>query len=279
MFGILPGGRGSLLAAASARYNPYPAAASTAAGWVELMDQSTGRGYFINTITGQSQWERPGNPTTAGSSSTGQHMDAGQVAAWAQQWTQQRALGGMGRGLSILGGKGSNRCRFYGPGTTNDCRRGQSCPFQHDDSPGPDSFCRFFGPGTSNDCKRGDKCPFVHDETGSQRAAASMQSLMQLQAPPRPDVSKIRCRYWGPGTSNDCRRGDQCPFKHSDEPGTSEQPRCRFYPGDCKRGTSCPFQHIDGAAPPKPRCRFWGPGTPHDCRRGSACPFVHESLQ
>eukprot|EP01062_Namystynia_karyoxenos_P023317 TRINITY_DN1900_c0_g3_i1.p1 TRINITY_DN1900_c0_g3~~TRINITY_DN1900_c0_g3_i1.p1 ORF type:complete len:250 (+),score=38.47 TRINITY_DN1900_c0_g3_i1:82-831(+) len=176
----------------------------------------------------------------------------------------------------IAGGKGgSDRCRFWGPGTSNDCRRGAGCPFRHDSGPqmllaaGAEQsrYCRFYGPGTSNDCRRGDSCPFIHSATGD-------------------PGGKQRCRFWGPGTPNDCRRGDSCPFSHDanaplgDGPGfPAQKPRCRYYPGDCRRGADCPYRHEDGLPGPSAdgpgRCRFYGPGTPNDCRRGADCPFVH----
>lgn len=287
-----------------------------AAGWVELMDATTGRGYYINTVTGQSQWERPvaataaatvaAPPPTGSISSIGAltQMDPASIAAWAQSWTQQRTLGALGRGLPrgaapvqdfpsfqapppLQAIAAKARCRFYGPGTSNDCRRGDSCPFVHDNTPAPNSFCRFFGPGTSNDCKRGDKCPFVHDATGVQRAASSALGGGGLLGAAQAHGSRARCRFWGPGTPNDCRRGDQCPFSHNEAPalgalgvralaGGQDRPRCRFYPGDCRRGPDCPFLHVDGEGG-KQRCRFFGAGTPNDCRRGDQCPFLHES--
>jgi len=257
---------------------PPPAPMVAPGGWMELMDPSTGRPYYCNPLTGQTSWERPGMvpqqqavqqvqvpvqqqqyAAAAAQQTQTMTMDPASIAAWQfqhqqvaqqqQQWLQQQ-------GQTVLAGAvqpqdpGRQRCKFYGPGTTNDCRRGDSCPFIHDDTPAVEQFCRFFGPGTANDCRRGDQCPYIHDMTGQQRASAMQAGAMAVasglppQKPP-PSTAGKRCDYWGPGTNNDCRRGAACPYVHDE----SERNQ---------------------------RCRFFGPGTPNDCRRGHNCKFIHD---
>eukprot|EP01062_Namystynia_karyoxenos_P056324 TRINITY_DN47276_c0_g1_i1.p1 TRINITY_DN47276_c0_g1~~TRINITY_DN47276_c0_g1_i1.p1 ORF type:complete len:266 (+),score=35.11 TRINITY_DN47276_c0_g1_i1:73-798(+) len=188
----------------------------------------------------------------------------------AQFWANQLPPGMISPSGAIAdpSGRQRPRCRFFGPGTKNDCRRGAQCPFRHEYSPSADvagqghgrngpQLCRFYGPGTPNDCRRGSECPFVHN-SGEPKA-------------------RQRCRFWGSGTPNDCRRGDQCPYAHDESLGEVDRPRCRYYPGDCRRGMECPFRHDDTAGPDggASRCRFYGPGTPNDCRRGVSCPYIH----
>eukprot|EP01062_Namystynia_karyoxenos_P023316 TRINITY_DN1900_c0_g1_i1.p1 TRINITY_DN1900_c0_g1~~TRINITY_DN1900_c0_g1_i1.p1 ORF type:complete len:301 (+),score=32.56 TRINITY_DN1900_c0_g1_i1:97-999(+) len=292
----------------AARYAPYPSGGHTGPP-VPYGGSSTGPSGYGGAGRGSPPLPHPDQRVQTAEQAAIQSYQDAMLAAqyWAQQLNpsvlaqlQQGGAGFAGRpaggpaGSPIMapaGGKGGKSCRFWGPGTPNDCKRGNACPFRHEGGPqapplaltvpagkggGEQSrFCRFFGPGTSNDCRRGDACPFIHSTGDS--------------------GGKGPCRFWGPGTPNDCRRGDACPYSHDSSgpaagdvygystrppaPPTAQKPRCRFWPGDCRRGDACPFVHDDGAPPPSgpegKRCRFYGPGTPNDCRRGSDCPFVH----
>jgi hypothetical protein len=90
----------------------------------------------------------------------------------------------------MLSLKNQKLCSFY---LANACKKGNSCPFSHEQPPPPRLVCKYYSSGS---CKFGEQCRNVHEKPGI-RVALGEQELP--------------CVFWKVGK---CSKGDQCKFLH-----------------------------------------------------------------
>ena len=176
------------------------------------------------------------------------------------------------------------------------CRRGEKCPFKHENK---SEECIFYKRGH---CSRGNECRYVHkkEEITNPNQNNYIERRRQpksTQIDQRNQQTSERCKEFDRGY---CSRKNRCPLKHckdrltdemnrtederstpanpSQESQNQNQNRCAdFDEGFCPRRSRCHLKHLKDRIAPEStginRCRDFDRGY---CPRRSMCRYSHQ---